>query len=401
MKIMNELTAQWTIVRNEHHAKTIFEPFLTKHKINELELVSEQFSDENGRIDLIYKTNDMHILLVELETSLNGKYDFAVQQTIRYKNMKKHFPEYKPHSIILYAEDITSKHFINKIKYDSARHDFEILTYKMSKLQEIYENEVLILEKNLGISGFKITSNMPYTLTAINRFMSAFSDEKPKSKKEICASLPTVKGTNKGKPASDTSFIQHRTMAIDLGLITKVNNEFKITNDGKMFNKARSNHSELQIQNENFQSHIKFTLEQKRIILSNILKDDFNSMNQVKSLILLFLRYVVHTGGNKIPKQRYYKFKQHEKDAINIIFRTNWDITTNMGNIITWARNYCNEMSLIEIIKIDGEAYDKVVFTSLGSRIYNFMELMQQLKREIIQIPQQLEINQNDFSSNS
>ena len=398
---MNELTAQWTIVQNEQHAKTIFEPFLMKHKINGLQLVSEQFSDENGIIDLIYKTNYDHILLVELETSLNGKYDFAVQQTIRYKNMKRHFPKYEPHSIILYANDITSEHFINKIKSDSTQYDFETLTYKMSELQKIYENEVLILEKNLGIRGFKITSNMPYTLTAINRFMSAFSDQKPKSKKQICASLPATKGKNKGKPASSTSFIQHKNMALDLGLITEVDREFKITNVGNMFNKARSEHNALQIKDNNSQSHIPFSLEQKRIILSNILKDDFNSMNQVKSSILFFLRYVVHTGGNRIPKQRDYKFKQHEKDTINIIFKTNWDISTNMGNIITWARNYCRDMGLIEIIKIDGETYDKVVFTSLGSRIYNFMELMQQLKREIIQIPQQLEINQSDFSSNS
>ena len=88
---MDELLAEWTLVRRPNMVKELFKSLLKKIGSKDMNLIGEQFSDESGRVDLIYETNDSKILLVELETSLTGKYDFALEQTIRYKKMYIHF----------------------------------------------------------------------------------------------------------------------------------------------------------------------------------------------------------------------------------------------------------------------------------------------------------------------
>lgn len=70
----------------------------------------------------------------------------------------------------------------------------------------------------------------------------------------------------------------------------------------------------------------------------------------------------------------------------NSILGTSHINRTNLGNLLTWGRNYCEELGLIEVIKLSGEPFDKVTLTSLGSRFYSLIQVQQHIKRESIHL---------------
>lgn len=395
---MDELLVEWTIVKCKDYVELQLKNKLG-NDFSSLELLHQEFSDENGRIDLIYKNKKDEIILMELETYVDSsKFDFCISQTKRYSKMGPlHFPGKISHLVIFYDSENTSEDYKKKLEVESIKEGIKLVTYKLSEVQVLYEKEVERISKNMGLLLATPKSAMPYTLSSINRFLSAFIITK-KSKltgEEIGKSLPTSKGRNRGKPWSKTSVNEHRYLAEGLGAIEceKVGmiTTIKLTSIGQRLienmNKVGVPFDDM----SKISSSIALSPEQKRIILSELMKDNFGYAPNYKSMILLFLRFITISGGGWVPNQRDYSFKEGEMEFLNKILGTNFSNKTNMGNVLTWSRNYCEELELIEIIKTGGKS-SKVVLTSIGSRVLNILELTQHIKREIIHIPQQIEI---------
>jgi hypothetical protein len=58
-------------------------------------------------------------------------------------------------------------------------------------------------------------------------------------------------------------------------------------------------------------------------------------------------------------------------------------------DFLCFTCNHCEELGLIDRIKTSGQ-FDRAVFTSLGSRVLNYLEMDINFKREKIQIPLQV-----------
>ena len=234
---------------------------------------------------------------------------------------------------------------------------------------------------------------MPYTLSSINRFLAAFrlSSKKKMTHKEISETLLTTKGKNKGRPWSKTSVVAHAKLCSDVGAIEKEKDaasNYVLTDKGqKLIAGIETMNMDLQTEIKS-SSDIPLSSRQRHIIIDHFLTE--NQASKTKSMIFYFLRYIDITHGDKIPNQRNYPFTPGETELANRILGTAHNNKTNLGNILTWSRNYCEELGLIEIVPISGQNYSKAVFTSLGSRFYGILETQNRIKRESVQIQQEI-----------
>ena len=402
---MDELLAEWTLVRRHGMIKELFKDLLKKIGSRDMSLIAEQFTDENGRVDLIYETEDEKIILVELETSLVGKYDFALEQTIRYKNMGAHWPGQKIVNVILYAKDVTPDRLKIKLVTDCKKNGIEIVEYDLKDVQNAYESEVELLSENIGlvVEQKGIASVAPYSIASANKFLLAFkiTGKDTLTNKEIGAAIPTPKGTRKGKPWAPNTVSTNLVVPEGFGFIKREKDggkeKFHITEAGKLFlSKYPFKRIDLtKAYLTNRQSEFRLTLEQKRIALEQLLKDEFGKMSRAKAMIFYFLKLVAIDPNLISPlhgKSKKNKMNAGDVKLCQRIFGTHWadaPAATNVKNVIDWGRNYALELGLVEEIMMNG-GKKRTVMTSLGSRAHSLLELTQSLKREVIHIPQQL-----------
>ena len=402
---MDELLVEWTLVRRQDMVKEMFKDFLEKIGASDIRLIGEQFTDENGRVDLIYETNNRSIILVELETSLSGKYDFALEQTKRYRKMNVHFPNHKTHNMILYAKDVTPEKLQQKLVMDCRKEKIVIAEYDIKDVQDAYEKEVEMLSQNIGliVEEKGIASVAPYSLASANKFLLAFRIARKDvlSNQEIGNAIPTPKGVRKGQPWAPNTISTNLVVPEGFGLIKREKDggkeKFRITEAGKLFlGKYPFNASQLtKTYLTSRQSEFPLTLEQKRILLEQLAKDEFGKMSRAKAMIFYFLKLVAIDPDLILPlhgKSRKNKMDQGDVKLCQRIFGTHWaekPAATNVKNVIDWGRNYAVELGLVKEIMMKG-GKKRTVMTSLGSRMHSLLELTQSLKREVIHIPQQI-----------
>lgn len=391
---MDELIVEWTLVKNKKIVLDSFQSSRFPFEVRDIHLIAEQMSDPDiGKVDLIYETNDHKILIVELETEItdSGKYDFCTSQIQRYfAFIKKYFSGRECRMIILFDKLGTSQSFMSKLEQFSKEKQVLLATYEMSSVEESYKNEIERISQVMGVKIDPPTSDMPYTLSSINRFLMSFKITRKDSLTlaEVARALPVTKGTNVGKPWSLSSVLTHEYVCKGIGAIKiegvgdrKV---YTLTDIGKELiegmNLLGMDPKDIVSRSNN----LELSILQKRVILSCLLNNP--EMSKVKAMVFSFLRYIDVTRGELIPKQRDFPFTEGQVDLINRILGTNHVNKTNIGNLLTWSRNYCRELGLIDIIKLEKEKFDKVAFTSIGSRFYHLLDLQQNIKRESIHL---------------
>jgi hypothetical protein len=127
------------------------------------------------------------------------------------------------------------------------------------------------------------------------------------------------------------------------------------------------------------------SLEQKRILLDILLNGNFTKL---KTNIFYFLRFIHLTEGEWMPKIST-KMTATQKLYINNILNSSYSPRT-LKELLQQLCNYCEELELIERIPNKNCHYDKIILTSLGSRVIGYFELYLHLKREQLQIPLQI-----------
>lgn len=403
---VDEILVEWTLVRRHGMIKELFKDFLRKNGSSDMNLIGEQFTDENGRVDLIYETNDSKIILVELETSLSGKDKFAFTQTIRYKNMGVHWPGQKILNVVLYAKDVTPQKLQDRFDKDCKAEGIQIVKYDLKDVQEAYENEVQLLSENIGlvVEEKGIASVANYSVASANKFLLAFkiTGKDALTNEQIRNVIPSNKGPRRGQPWAPNTVSTNLVVPEGFGFIKRERvggkEKFRITEVGKLFlSKYPFKSNQLTKKYlTNRQSEFSLTLDQKRIALMQILKDEFGKMSRAKAMILYFLK-LVSIDPNLIPalhgKSKSWKMDSGDVKLCQRIFGTNWaagPAATNVKNVMDWAKIYALELGLVEEIMMKGDK-KRTVLTSLGSRVHSLLELTQALKKEVIHIPQQLQ----------
>jgi hypothetical protein len=124
---------------------------------------------------------------------------------------------------------------------------------------------------------------------------------------------------------------------------------------------------------------------QKRVLLEVLTNGVFTKS---KVNIYYFLRFVHLTNGDWLPRPSTPEDKEKLR-FVNFLFGKSYRWST-VSEFLSFACNQCEELELAERMRLRKSKYDRVVLTTLGSRILGYLELYLHLKREQIQIPLQI-----------
>jgi hypothetical protein len=126
------------------------------------------------------------------------------------------------------------------------------------------------------------------------------------------------------------------------------------------------------------------TTGQTKLLLEVLVNGNFT---RLKVNIFHFMRFVQLTEGNWLPKQSS-KLTKAECQYLNDIFNSSYRSRT-LKDLLLQTCTFCEELGLINRLALADELYDKLLFTSLGSRVYNYFEQLLHVERERHQIPMQ------------
>jgi hypothetical protein len=368
---MNEHLVEWTLLREVNYIQTCINLPLERK-------VCQQFTTNFGRIDFAHKIKNGGYLITELETIIDSKakLSYCLEQTLSYKNIR--FNSQDEHqTAILFAKQ-TNLRFQNEILEFCKSNDVLPFFYDLDKVKQIYNSEI---EKSLINNGVPLMKPVAMNLThlgLINRFFIPYHiTQKSTLKKDDFKKYFQAIDTGK----NETVFNVVRRGAEYFDLIISNGDYFTLTDYGIKF---RDGLNSIAI-TENIK-RIDLSLEQKRIMIASLLNGNFYEKKS-KINIYYFLKFVSFTEGDWLPKGRKFD-TQAKYEFINNFFRMDYS-EGSVADLLRFTCNQCEELGLVEKIKTSG-FYDRVIFSSLGSRVLSFLELDIQLKREKIQIPLQL-----------
>jgi len=362
---MNESLVQWVLLRR---------PEYLQEKLGfELERkLGENYTTEQGRIDFAFEAKS-EILVVELETGINNKakFEYCLEQVTRYKDID--FVTQKPVKfIILFDEENTSPKFIKPLHDFCEKLDIVLRTYSILDIQKLYKKCLEELNKSTGIYlGPPVAMDVVY-LRWLNKVIKPFHD---KNADEL--SITDVRNIFKSR----TSFGVYTSLTKYFELIEeKQNGMAGLTDYGKRF---RDNYNAEIIKSR--ASMPDLSTEQKRILLEVLTNGVFTKS---KVNIYYFLRFVHLTNGDWLPNSGTSEDKEKLK-FINFLFGKSYRWTT-IRKLLIFTCNQCEELELVERMRLSKSKYDRVVLTTLGSRVLGYLELYLHLRREQLQIPLQI-----------
>jgi len=362
---MHEDLVQWVLLRRPEYLQEKL-GFRLDRKIG------ENYTTEQGRIDFAFETKN-EVLVIELETGINNKakFDYCTGQVKRYKEIS--FSTEKPVKfIILYDEENSQRRFVHELRDFCERLDIILRTYSILDVQELYKQCLEELTKTAGIDlGQPVAMDVVY-LRWLNRFIEPFY------RAEISA-LP--REDIRSIFTSDTSFGVYKKLAENFQIVREDREKglMELTDYGQCF--ADAYNAEI-IQSAAAMPDL--STEQKRVLLEVLTNGTFTKS---KVNIYYFLRFLHLTNGEWLPNTGTPEDEEKLQFANSLMGKSyKW---TTMRKLLRFTCNQCEELDLAERIRLSTR-YDRVVLTSLGSRVLGYLELYLHLKREQIQIPLQI-----------
>lgn len=362
---MNEGLVQWVLLRRPKYLQSRLGFKLEKK-------IGENYSTEQGKIDFAFETKS-EILVVELETGINNKAKFenCVEQVTRYKDID--FATEKPVKfVILFDEENTPPNFVKALQDFCKKLAVILRTYSILDIQELYKKCLEELSKTTGIYlGSPVAMDVVY-LRWLNKVIEPFYDK-----------YADVLPFNDVRSVfnSRTSFGVYTSLAKYFELIEeKQNGIIGLTDYGK---RLRDNYNAKIIQSRATMPDL--STEQKRVLLEVLTNGVFTKS---KVNIYYFLRFVHLTNGEWLPKSSTPEDKEKLK-FVNFLFGKSYKWST-VRELLLFTCNHCEELELVERMRLSKSMYDRVVLTTLGSRVLGYLELYLHLRREQLQIPLQI-----------
>lgn len=361
---MDERLVQWTLLRDMEYLKKKI-GFEIKRK------VVEEYNTEEGRLDFVLES-DKYLIIVELETSIdnNNKLYFCLDQVKRYMNLN--FKTTKEiNFMILFDDEGTPQKYKEILEKFCKQTGVLLRTYSLFDIQDIYKRCLDELKKTTGeYLGPPVAMDVVY-LRWINKVIKPYYE----SKKDFF----TIEDF-KNLFNSRTSYGVYTTLAKNFEIVFEQDKNLILTERGKRF---RDEYNDQTILSNASMSEL--SLEQKRILIESLTNGNFTKS---KINLYYFLRFVHLTEGQWVPKSSTKEDKEKLK-FINFLFGKNYRWTT-IRELLSFTCNQCEELGLVERIKLKNSEYDRVLLTTLGSRVLGYLELYLHLKRERVQIPLQL-----------
>jgi hypothetical protein len=378
---MNELLVEWTLLRQQDYLQKCLGLDL-KRKL------FQQYSTEHGRIDFAHELAEGKVAITELETIVDSraKLQYCQNQTLEYQKIKFQFDE-KPLVVILAAVETPSV-FQDELKAFASANGIILKFYSLALVREYYQKLIEDAIKNSGVPLSKPVANNFTHLAGLNRLFLPFYEKNADELKR--ADFDDYFDLRAGVADSHFKVYIHMAKYFDLVTDTIEDNRLisvRLTADYGMRFRDHLNYEFVLRKNLN-RSQVKridLSLEQQRILIESLMNGNIGD-KKGKVNILYFLRFVYITEGTWIPRSR--KLDTQKLEFANAFLGTNYTQGV-LANWLNFVCNHCLELGLIERIKTES-SYDRVILTTLGSRVLGFIEMDLHLKRERAQIPLQL-----------
>lgn len=362
---MLESLIQWTLLRRPEY-------LADRLGVNLERKIAENYTTDQGRIDFAFET-DNAVLVVELETAVDtkAKCDYCTDQVRRYMDIP--FSTEKPvRFVILFDEKGTPHRFAQRLRDFASQMQVMLRTYSALKVQELYTECLKKLERTSGLYlGPPVAMDVTH-LRWLNRVVEPFwkAQTDALTRHEIRSLF-----------GSRTSFGVYTTLAKNFELVTdpKASN-IQLTDYGKRF---RDNYNAQIIRSRATMPDL--STEQKRVLLESLVNGNFTKS---KVNLYYFLRFVHLSDGSWLPRKATPEDRSKAL-FINFLFGSNYKWST-ITELLAYSSNQCEELGLIEKVKLEKGHYDRAIMTSLGSRILGYLELYLHLRREQVQIPFQV-----------
>lgn len=358
---MEEKLVEWTLVSNQKYLEDVLGRRIKKK-------LARQFALDSGKLDLLYEEWDGKIVVIELKLSIRTPNDWnsVINQLSSYlKEIREMYPHCTVEGVILTALE-NSREPTDSIARDLEEHGISAKSYSIDHIEELYSKTIERLIRNSGFEFKPPTSIGVASLYYIKRLVGAFENSDILELDEI---MSWMADSNFGHAESRVNNLY--LLAKSFGLMDKEDKKYVLTDRGKKFRDAVN--GPIRMQN--------LSGEQKRILLESLLE---RVDTPVKSLIFWFLRFVSITGGEWVPRSST-QLSDEECRFINLLMGIELN-PTSARDMLYWASKFCEELELVRRVE-EKQEYDKVVLTSLGSRVHTFLENLLLLKREMIQIP--------------
>lgn len=364
---MLESLVQWVLLKRPEYLQEKLGFRLQKK-------IGENYTTEQGRIDFAFET-ESELVVVELETAINNKakFEYCTQQVKAYQQI--HFLTAKPvRFVILYDEENSSARFVDELRDFCEKLDILLRTYSILDVQKLYRQCLEELTRTAGVYlGPPVAMDIVY-LRWLNRIVKPFYDAR-------LSALPRKKIRNIFR--SNTNFAVYMRLAKYFEIVTedKQSGLIELTPYGKRFRDAYN----AQIIRSSA-TMPDLSTEQKRVLLEVLTNGVFTKS---KMNIYYFLRFVHLTNGEWLPKHTRPQDEDEEKlQFVNVFFRKSYRWTT-VSKLLLFTCNQCEELELVERMRLSTR-FDRVLLTTLGSRVLGYLELYLHLRREQVQIPLQI-----------
>jgi hypothetical protein len=362
---MNESLVQWVLLRRPEYLESKL-GFKLERK------VAENYTTDEGRIDFAFETED-ELLVVELETAINNKakLEYCTEQVTRYRDIR-FLTEKAVKFVILFDEANTPWRFLKALRDFSDRLNVLLRSYSILDVQELYHECLEELTSTTGLYlGPPVAMDVVY-LRWLNKVIEPFF-------RKGLDVLPVAQ--LRRIFTSRTGYSVYTALARYFELATEADEgRIELTNYGRRF---RDNYNAAII--ESRASMPNLSTEQKRVLLEVLTNGVFTKS---KVNIYYFLRFVHLTGGEWLPRPSTPEDKEKLK-FVNFLFGKSYRWTT-VRELLPFTCNQCEELDLAERMRLSKSKYDRVLLTTLGSRVLGYLELYLHLKREQLQIPLQV-----------
>jgi hypothetical protein len=378
VNVLEETSVQWILSKNPEHLSEILQMPLKR-------CLGTEFTTKFGRLDFIFDLGGSDLLILELETYINSssKFEHCTNQVLNYLNLKTEFPTKNLKVGLVYAEEKTPDNYHHRLKEFTNKYGIILRKYSMQRVQQMYNAMVDQLHLTSGVSLSRAVALGVTSLGWLKKFIALYFDENGNTFKLLSWS------ELKNRCSSSTNFYVLKRLAEDFELIQarKYKNRkiLELTEVGGKFRDQL--YWELHFHSQNLfdQSSQELTLSQRRLLLEILINGNFTKL---KVNIFHFLRFIQLTEGSWLPKN-HTKLTKAEQQYLNDIFRTSYNSRT-LKDIVQQTCTFCIELGLVEKLTMPEQLYDKVIFTSLGSRVYHYFEQLLSVERERYQIPMQI-----------
>ena len=408
---MEEKLVQWVLLKDQEYLAKILNLRLSM-------CLGTEITTRYGRVDFMFRVGDQKLLVIELETGIDStsKLKHCMSQVERYIKLKNQYRTKALEVAIVFAKDKTPERFILELKRFAAETGIILRAYSIQNVLQLYNKMVNQLNHTSGISLSRAVALGITSISWIKKFMIPFLIMNNEThigdlnkllndiwlKPDVLRNwvlefqdnglIDTIPWKElKGLFSSNTNFYVLKRLVEDFELIEIKNinktRQISLTESGRRFRNEQFIQFQMQFQTHSSLEEVlkELTIGQKRILLEILLNGNFT---KIKVNIFHFLRFIHLNEGDWLPKSST-KLSSSECQYLNNLFNSSYRART-LKELTLQTCMFCEELGLVNKLIAADQLYDKVMFTTLGSRVYNHFEMLLHVERERYQIPLQV-----------